>query len=264
MIERRDTQARPSVGIIGGVGPQATVDLMQRVIDRTPAEDDADHIRMIIDNDPAVPSRIKALIEMTGPSPAPYLATMARGLVAMGADVLAMPCNTAHHYLDDIRAAATPVKVLDMVALTADRIAALPVRPRSVGLLASTAVRLTGLYDRALADRGIQALYPSNQDDVLAVIKAVKAGDTGSAPQARILAAASDLHAQGAGALVIACTEISALGVALPAALPALDALNVLADAIVAYARPSSRVTHAGTASAPIHPPKFMPQGEKA
>ena len=96
----------PTVGIIGGVGPQATVDLMQRLIDLTPAQDDADHIRMLVDNDPAVPSRIAALIEKTGPSPAPHLARMARGLVSHGATLLAMPCNTAHHYLADIRAAA--------------------------------------------------------------------------------------------------------------------------------------------------------------
>lgn len=259
MSIRHDTPTRPSVGIIGGVGPQATVDLMQRVIDRTPAADDADHIRMIVDNDPAVPSRIKALIEMTGQSPSPHLAAMARGLVAMGADALAMPCNTAHHYLDDIRAAAAPVAVLDMVALTADRIAALPDRPRSVGLLASTAVQLTGLYDQALAERGLQTLYPSNQDDVLAVIKAVKAGNAGSAQQARIFAAASDLRAQGADALVIACTEISALDGALPDTLPALDALDVLADAIVAFARP----VHS-TADTITRPQQSMPQGEKA
>jgi aspartate racemase len=259
MTVRHDTPARPSVGIIGGVGPQATVDLMQRVIDRTPAGDDADHMRMIVDNDPAVPSRIKALIEMTGPSPAPHLASMARGLVAMGADILAMPCNTAHHYLDDIRAAAAPVKVLDMVALTADRIAALPVRPRSVGLLASTAVRLTGLYDQALAERDLQALYPSNQDDVLAVIKAVKAGKAGSTQRAGIFAAANDLRAQGADALVIACTEISALDGALPGAIPALDALDVLADAIVAFAQPSP-----GASETTTRPPQSMPQGEKA
>jgi len=259
MIGHENISTRPSVGIIGGVGPQATVDLMQRVIDRTPAQDDADHIRMIVDNDPAVPSRIKALIEMTGPSPAPHLAAMARGLVAMGADILAMPCNTAHHYLEDIRVAAAPVKVLNMVALTADRIAALPVRPRSVGLLASTAVQLTGLYDRALTERGLPALYPSNQDDVLAVIKAVKAGDAGSAQQARIFAAASDLRAQGADALVIACTEISALDGALPDALPALDALDVLAEAIVAFARPAQ-----STNKTIIRPSQSMPQGEKA
>ena len=86
------------VGILGGMGPEATVELMRRVIELTPANDDCDHIRMLVDNNPKVPSRIKALLEGNKESPLPVLIDMALGLEKSGADFLVMPCHTAHAY----------------------------------------------------------------------------------------------------------------------------------------------------------------------
>src|SRR5690625_6011140 len=85
----------PIVGIIGGMGPEATIELMQRIVSKTPAADDQDHIHMIVDNNPKVPSRIQALLEGTGDNPAPVLMAMARRLEQAGADFLVIPCNTA-------------------------------------------------------------------------------------------------------------------------------------------------------------------------
>ena len=121
----QETHVRqPVIGVIGGMGPDATVDLMRRVIEATPADDDADHIRMIVDNNPKIPSRMKALIDGTGEDPAPVLAAMARGFETAGADVLVIPCNTAHHYLPAIRAAVR-VPVVDMIALSVPRLTAM-------------------------------------------------------------------------------------------------------------------------------------------
>ncbi len=94
---RRATPGAPEkvVGIIGGMGPEATVDLMRRIIANTPALDDIDHIRCIVDNNPKIPSRIKALIEADGESPGPVMAAMGKSLEAYGVDFLAIPCNTA-------------------------------------------------------------------------------------------------------------------------------------------------------------------------
>jgi aspartate racemase len=218
------------------MGPEATVDLMRRVIAATPAEDDADHVHLIVDQNPKVPSRIKALVEGTGESPAPTLAAMTRRLLAAGADAVAMPCNTAHGYLDAIRQAAGDAPVLDMVALTAARIAALRPAPTRVGLLASTAVKLTGLYDRALAAHGLTVVFPTNQKDVMDAIRAVKRGDVGDGPRSAMRAGARALAAEGADALLIACTELSALNEPAPEGARMLDAMDVLAEAIVAFA----------------------------
>ena len=102
------------VGVIGGMGPDATVDLMRRVLAATPANDDIDHVRMIVDNNPQVPSRIKALIDKTGESPGPCMADMGKRLQNYGVDFLVIPCNTAHHYYRNV-VDAVRVPVLNMI-----------------------------------------------------------------------------------------------------------------------------------------------------
>ena len=86
------------VGIIGGMGPEATIDLMARIIELTPATEDSDHIHMLVDNNPKVPSRIDAIVNRAPIDPTPTLVAMAQGLERQGADYLVMPCNTAHAY----------------------------------------------------------------------------------------------------------------------------------------------------------------------
>ncbi len=91
------------VGVLGGMGPEATVDFMARVIALTPTRTDEDHVRMIVDNNPHIPSRQTALLD-DGEEPGPVIAAMAAGLETAGADFLVMPCNTAHVYADAILA----------------------------------------------------------------------------------------------------------------------------------------------------------------
>jgi aspartate racemase len=224
----------PVVGVLGGMGPEATLELMRRVIAATPATDDGDHIRLIVDNNPKVPSRIKALIEKTGADPMPVLVEMARGLVGAGADILAIPCNTAHFYLPAIRAAVA-VPVLDMIGLSVRRIAGLRPRPVTVGMLGSPAVRLVGLFDRGLRGAGIAILYPEGPDDeaVLDVIRAVKAGGPSAVQIAAYDKAAANLARRGAEALLIACTELSVIPPPRGAALPIVDTLDELVAAII-------------------------------
>ncbi|MGD9863739.1 MAG: aspartate/glutamate racemase family protein, partial [Pseudodonghicola sp.] len=200
------------VGILGGMGPEATILLMQRVLQAVPAHDDADHIPLIVHQNPQVPSRIVALIDGWGADPAPVLAQMARDLHAAGAGALAMPCNTAHHYVAAV-AAASPLPVLNMVELTAEALAA--GGAWQVGVLASPAVRLTGVFDAAFAARGLAACFPADDAPLLALIRAVKAGD-GSG----VAALADQAHAlldRGCDRVLVACTELSLLAPQLPA-----------------------------------------------
>lgn len=221
----------PIVGILGGMGPEATVDLLRRVVAKTPARDDADHIHMLIDNNPHVPSRIAALIDGTGPSPGPELVRMARQLEANGAGMLAIACNTAHWYAPDI-ARAVGIELLNMIELAADRLRA--AGHRQVGLLASTAVVRIGLYEAALAARGLALSVPAQQPALMEVIRAVKAGDTGPVRRAAFRDVAEELAAGGVDVLLVACTELSVLTGALGGlATPVIDALDVLASEIV-------------------------------
>jgi aspartate racemase len=198
------------VGILGGMGPEATVLLMQRILLATPARDDADHLPLIVHQNPQVPSRIKRLIDGSGEDPGPVLAQMARDLQAAGAEALAMPCNTAHAYAEQI-IAATPLPFLDMRAATVARL------PKGrIGMLASPAVRLTGAFDMAFAEAGLVPVWPDDEAPVLALIRAVKAGKLGQAEADQMAQIAAQSMPQS-DHLLVACTELSLLTHALPA-----------------------------------------------
>ncbi len=95
------------VGILGGMGPAATVDLFDRIVRATPAQTDQEHLHILIDNNPAIPDRTEAILQQ-GPDPLPGLRAGIQGLENQGADVIAIPCNTAHHYLPDGIKAGAP------------------------------------------------------------------------------------------------------------------------------------------------------------
>ncbi len=225
---------RNVVGILGGMGPEATILLQQRLLAGTDADDDADHLPLLIDMNPQVPSRIAHLIDGTGPDPGPVLAGMARRLEQAGATALGMPCNTAHHYAPQIEAAVS-VPLLNMVELSVARAGVRLGRGARVGMLASPAVRLAGVFDGALARAGLSALWPAEEARMLAAIRLIKAD--GPAPPAarRILAeAAAGLTGEGAALLLVACSEFSLIADALPpaATVPVIDTLDVLSDTI--------------------------------
>ncbi|HTB88909.1 MAG TPA: amino acid racemase, partial [Steroidobacteraceae bacterium] len=194
------------VGIIGGMGPEATLDLMRRVLAKTPAQDDQDHIHLIVESNPKIPSRIAHLIEGTGADPTPELIRIAVNLQRAGAEALAIPCNTAHAYAHSIRRAVN-IPLLDMVQLSVDQIASSR-RIARVGLLASSAVLATELYTKAFAGHGIAVVHPARQDEVMSLIKAVKRGETGSDVQAALARIAAEL-ASRADVLLIGCSELS-------------------------------------------------------
>ena len=216
------------IGILGGMGPEATVLLMSRVIAMTAAADDSDHVPLLVDNNTQVPSRIKALIEKTGEDPGPVLVEMARRLEAAGVAALAMPCNTAHHYASRIQAAVS-VPFLDMIELSAEAVrASRKSRGRRIGILASPAVRITGIFDRAFAARGLEAVYPTDQDALLACIRAVKTNGAHAEARSLLKTAALELHGELADALLVACSELSIVKDVIPSDLATVDTIDVL------------------------------------
>lgn len=225
-----------TVGVIGGMGPEATVEFMRRLLVAVPASDDAGHLHVIADNNPKIPSRMKALIEGGGEDPIPVLLDMARKLEAAGADFLVMPCNTAHYYWPAI-AEAVRIPVLDVVALTIARLRSLSPITRRVGILASPAVRLVGLFENRLSSAGISAQFPNAQAEsrILDVIRAVKAARITPAMQREYLSIASELD-ETADALLVACTELSLLPVP-TVSKPLLDTLNILVEETASFAR---------------------------
>ena len=225
------------VGVIGGMGPEATVDLMARIIRATPALDDVDHIRMVVDNNPKVPSRIKAIVEGSGESPVPELQEMARKLAAWGVDFLVMPCNTAHYYHRDVQQAVS-VPLLDMIGLAVEKVVNHLPHVQTVGLMASTAVLNLKLYENALTRHGLTLLTPPPplQAELMAAIRKIKTSKYGQEVTDALQAAADHLVQAGAEVLLVACTELSIITGTMQALTPVLDTAQILAEAVVRMA----------------------------
>ncbi|MFO7543899.1 MAG: amino acid racemase [Trueperaceae bacterium] len=202
------TKARPVIGVLGGMGPEATLDFYAKLIAATPASTDQDHLHVIIDADPSVPDR-SAAIAGTGPSPGPQLAAMARRLEAAGADVLVMTCNSAHAFQDEVTAAVG----IPFVSIVEESVAlALAAAPgaRRVGVLATTGTRDARLYADAFALHGVETLEPAGagHDTLMRLIYRVKAGDKSDELKSAMRALADDLVSAGAQAVVAGCTEV--------------------------------------------------------
>ncbi|MBR2387336.1 MAG: aspartate/glutamate racemase family protein [Clostridia bacterium] len=166
---------KKTVGIMGGMGPMATADLIYNIVSSTKAASDSDHIHLIIDSDGSVPDRTEAILH-GGESPLPKLITMAKKLEYMGADIIAVSCNTSHYFYNEI-CDAVDVPVLNMLNETARSIARSGAK--EVLLLATDATVKMGLYEKYLSQYGIKTKYMSDegQREVMKLIyDCVKAG----------------------------------------------------------------------------------------
>jgi aspartate racemase len=195
-----------TVGVIGGLGPLATLDFFERVLRRTRAVREQDHLRLIIDNNPHFPDR-NAHARGEGPSPGPALALCAKGLQAAGADVIVMACNTTHTWEGEIRAAIS-VPFLSIIRETVDAVAEL--RPEAVGVLAVDACLSAGLYQNALKGAGLKTvlLNADSQKTFMELIYRIKSGDSGETVKRSMVTLARKLEAQGAEVIIAGCTEI--------------------------------------------------------
>lgn len=235
MTEPAGLPVAPLVGVLGGMGPAATADFYAKLVRATPARTDQEHLRVVIWADPTVPDRSAALLH-DGEDPAPALAAGARALAAAGATLIAVPCNTAHAFLDGVSRVGVPL--VHMIRETALAVASVVPPGSRVGLLATTGTVAAGLYQRELEAVGTEAVLPDerDQDAVMAAIGAVKAGDVDDARRT-LVEAARRLTARGARAVVAGCTEIPLALHADDVAVPVVDPATVLAEAVVARVR---------------------------
>jgi aspartate racemase len=216
------------LGVLGGMGPAATVAFLSRVQALTPAQGDADHIRVVMDMNPQVPDR------NTRPGEAEAeLAAMATRLKAAGAEVLAMPCNTAHAQKAGIMAAGLPF--IDMIAETVA--AAKAHDAGAIGILATPGGE--ALYRAALEAEGIRPvlLAGADREAFMNCIYAVKRGDVGPERRAEMGRLAETLNAAGADAVIAGCTEVPLLLDASDVPVPLVDSAEVLARACVEVCR---------------------------
>jgi aspartate racemase len=225
------------LGVLGGMGPLAAADFVTKLVERTPAATDQDHVPVVLYSVPQVPDRNKALAG-TGPSPVPAMLAGLRVLEAAGAQRIAIACNTAHHWHGELSAGSrVPIfHIADAVAASlAERL--LPAGP--VGLIATGGTLAAGFYQERLLRHGFTSVTPDARDLETLVMPGVydiKRGDL--AGGGKLFETAIDkLRQRGARQTVLACTEVP-VGLAAIAStvLPdTIDATSALVDACVRW-----------------------------
>jgi aspartate racemase len=202
------------VGVVGGVGPAATVDFMRKIVSSTPAARDQDHIKLLVEQNPQIPDRTGNLVG-DGPDPTLSLYATCKKLEAGHADIIAIPCNTAHAYVDRIQPYLN-VPIVNMLTATVEHLRAQFPGLSAVGVLATSGTVASGVYRRALAAQGLAEIVPGAalQARVMNAIygsEGVKAGFTSGRCVEDLRAAAGELLARGAQVIVLGCTELPIL-----------------------------------------------------
>jgi len=233
------------VGVVGGVGPAATVDFIHKVVRATPAKRDQDHIKLLVEQNPQIPDRTENLIG-DGPDPTVSLYATCKKLETGGADLIAIPCNTAHAFVERIQP-YLGIPIVNMLTVTVRYLRESFPSLRSVGLLATSGTIASGVYEQALASQGLRQVVPGPalQARVMEAIygkEGVKAGFTTGQCQKDIAAAIDGLIAEGVEVVILGCTELPLLlretyvvG-ANGARVRTVDPTDVLAKQCVAYA----------------------------
>lgn len=224
------------VGIMGGLGPEATADFFSKLIAATPAASDQDHLHILIDNNPKVPNRHLA-IRGESPSVGPDLVAMARRLEEAGANFVVMVCNTAHAWTGDIRAALAIPFVSFIEEVTGHIASTYPAGP--VGIMAADGCLEAQLYQDALKAHGFEpVLWDKDKlERFMALVFRIKAGERDDAMGREMAALAEDLASRGANLIISGCTEIPLVLDEADVRVPLISSSDLLVQRTIEYAR---------------------------
>lgn len=216
------------LGILGGMGPLAGVDLARKIVSCTAAERDDEHIPFVLYSNPQIPDRVEALLN-DGVDPFPAMLQGLEFLRLAGADRVAIACNTAHYWYDQL-GFSSGMPLFHIVDATIRELNRLDIQASTIGILASDATIQMNLYSSRLSLAGYKCIHPRDQVSVMAAIRLVKAGELNTA-RTILDDSLSDLISRGCKRILMACTEI-------PLALAASDfAECILSDPTIALAR---------------------------
>lgn len=230
------TQSNPlTIGVLGGMGPEATADLFSKIIAATPAEKDQHHLHVIIDSNPGVPDRTAAILG-EGESPVPAMATGCTALSRAGADFIVIPCVSAHMFLDELQA-RSPLPVHSLFEAVTAEIAQAHPRARTAGLIATTGTVQGGRFQANLKAARIETIVPEDnvQKRVMDAIYDIKNTKTAASRNeiGQRLAAAAETLLPAAEIIVAGCTEVQLALTQGLLSVPFIDAVGCLArDAV--------------------------------
>jgi aspartate racemase len=224
------------IGILGGMGPEATLDLYRHIIDLTPANKDQDHFKVLIYSNPQIPDRTRAIVE-GGESPLISLIESARLLEQSGAGIIAMPCNTAHYFLPQVQE-KIGIPILNMIQETCRVLCTRLPSDKKVGLLASIGTVRSGVYHQVMSNAGVEILAPeeADQERIQIAIMQVKAGVHTQSTREIFESAGMQLVDAGARAIILGCTEVPLAFNPDRIDYPSLNSTRILAQAAVDWA----------------------------
>jgi len=221
------------VGIIGGMGPMATVDLFQKIIERTEAEKDQEHIHLMIDNNTDIPDR-SAHILGGGQDPRPEMKQAVKRLVDGGAQVLAMPCNTAHYYYSELNTYAKSlnpsVEFVHMIRETAE--SCYRQGHKKVLLLATEGTYQSHLYEGFFKEKAIELITPSlgQREIVMKAIYDYKSGH--DVDRDLFVSVLQTGQREGVDGIILGCTELPLIAEGIDCAVPYIDPTEILATVL--------------------------------
>jgi|SRR5690554_873315 len=219
-----------TVGILGGYGPYATADFYKLILDSTSAEKDWDHLHVIIDSNPKIPSRARAYL-FNEESPIKYMLEGIDRLENAGADFFVCPCNSAHYFLQQQKEFSLPF--LDMTEVVVEEI--LKTKKNKIGIIGSEVTVGGRVYDKPLESKGIETIHVDDLSKVRKVIEYGKHNKNLTMGKVLLLELIEELKSKGAEGIIYACTE-------LPIVLPSeevdfliFDTSKILAQKAVNY-----------------------------
>ena len=200
-----------TLGILGGMGPMATAYFMKNIIDMTEASTDQEHIDMLVYNNATIPDRTKYILDRTAENPIPYLQRNAKKLEEAGVDFIAMPCNTAHFFFEEIQKSVS-VPVLHIVKETVEFIAKRDNKCKKIGILATKGTLASGVFEDFCKQNGLEAVLPTKAVSNMLmdiIYNKVKVGKKVSV--AEFLGVIEDMKDDGCDAVILGCTELSVI-----------------------------------------------------
>ena len=226
---------KKSIGILGGMGPLATADLLRKIVTLTKAGCDGDHIRIYVDDNPSIPDRTAAILS-GGADPVPAMSDSLGKLVSCSADCIIMPCNTAHFFLPRLQE-QTSVPFLSMLEATAQTCRS-RFPGKTAAVLATRGTLSAGLYQQVLDQAGVAYLIPGEEEQS-ALMRVIYEGVKADAPaehyRADWEAVLAAMARRGADYFILGCTELPLAAASLGAAVPTIDPTEELARAAIAF-----------------------------
>lgn len=222
------------IGILGGMGPEATADLFLKIIKSTKVNSDQDHYRIIIDNNPKIPDRTKYILGLEE-NPLPAIIETGKNLEKAGVDIACIPCITSHYFIEEVQK-NLEIPILNSLAQTNKYIEKNYTNTTKIGILATTGTINTKLFEKYI--KNVNIIYPdknTQNNNVMEAIyseKGIKNGNTNGYPLNLLIEASNKLIQNGAEIIISGCTEIALVLKQCHISVPLLDPMKIVAEAI--------------------------------